>query len=110
MGLGDMTVTYTADVGNLVSGSDLAKSAISSVADSATSSGSGILGAFQNIGSGFTSLFSTIGQVNMGLQAVSQAAQWVGDTLLGPAETAETTSLAFATLLERVLQIAGVAC
>lgn len=99
MDLGSMVVTYAANVGQLISASDQAKSAISSTADSAQSSGSGILGGFGKAISGAVGFASSVGQTLIGVKAFASTAIDLGSALLEPAEKAETMQTAFTTLL-----------
>src|SRR5450432_1519561 len=99
MDLGSMVVTYAANVGQLISASSQAKSAISEVSDSAQSSGSGILGGFGKAISGAVGFASSVGQTIIGVKAFASTAIDLGQALLDPAEKAETMQTAFTTLL-----------
>jgi tape measure domain-containing protein len=99
MDLGTMVVTYSGDVGQFISASNQAKSAISGVADSAQSSGSGILGGFGKAISGAVGFASSVGQTIIGVKAFASTAIDLGSALLQPAADAERTTNSFETLL-----------
>lgn len=74
MGLGEMIVSYAADVSNLANGAAQAKSIMTGVSDAASASGSGILSAFQNAGSGLLSFIQKSDQTRASLQTLNGSA------------------------------------
>src|ERR1019366_6343610 len=67
--------------------------------DDASTQGDSFFASMGNMGGGIGGLISNVGMGNMQLQMFTGTVQQLGQALLGPAETAETTQLAFTTLM-----------
>jgi tape measure domain-containing protein len=97
--LGDLIVTYTADVSGLQSGADQAKSSIEEVGDTAEESSGGFASAFSNMGGNLMDFAQSAASTLFSVQMLGQTALSLGEDLLSPAEKAETMQTAFTTLM-----------
>ncbi len=99
MDLGQMIVTYTANINDLLDKDNQAKSSISSVADSAQSSGSNISSGFGKGIAGVLDFGAKIGATVIGMQGMAQGAMGLANALLQPNASMEQTTVGFQTLL-----------
>ena len=100
--LGDMIVTFSADTSALISGIGQAESALSGIGATAEESEGGF-GSFgdtiSSVGSGIMDFAQNAASTIFSLQMLGQTAIGLASAFLQPAETAETTTLSFTTLL-----------
>lgn len=85
----------SASLGGLVEEID----SVSTALDEASSQGGSFAGSIGDVGGGIGDFVSGIGMAGMQVQMFTSTVEQVGQALLGPAETAETTQLAFTTLM-----------
>lgn len=97
--LGEMWVKYKADITDLADKMDTAKSKMKSADDAAKNSGGSIFSSFGNMASGAINFVASAGLALSAVQNFASTAVSMGQSLLQPAESAETMTTAFTTLM-----------
>jgi tape measure domain-containing protein len=98
MDLGILSVGFQVDLSGLTSGISSAKDQLAGFSDASQQSSGGFLSGIGGMVGGLLNFGAQLGQTMFGVQALWSTAQGLGQSLLGPAISAETVTTALTTL------------